>query len=78
MSRRKKRGSPHSCGLPRVAGYRIMTPTGCASLLPKNRCEQSFAFGLLFSVRALGNCRHLARLFAVSTTHDLVQVLASE
>ena len=64
--------SPHSCELPRSSSYRIAAPTGTTPLLPKDRSEQALAFGLFFSVGTLGNRCHLTRLFAVSTTHDLV------
>lgn len=68
----QKWGSPHFCGLPRTSNYRITVPPGAAPLLPKDRGEQAFSFGLLLSVRALGSCRHLPWLFAASTAHDLV------
>lgn len=53
--------SSHYCALSRTV-----------PLLPKDRCKQPLAFGLFFSVGTLGNRCHLTRLFAVSTTHDLV------
>ena len=68
----QKRGGPHFCEAPRVPGYRVIRPTSTAPLLPKNRCEQSFAFGLFLSVGTLGSCCHLTRLLAASTAHDLV------
>ena len=73
LSPHKKRGNPHSCELPRTPGHHVTATTGTIPLLPKDRSEQSLALGLLLSAGTLGHCRHLARLLAASTAHDLVQ-----
>lgn len=73
LSPHKKRGSPHSCELPRTPGHHVTATTGTIPLLPKDRSEQSLALGLFLSVRTLGRRCHLTRLFTASTAHDLVQ-----
>ena len=65
-------GSPHSRELPHTSGFHATAPTDTAPLLPKDRSEQAFAFGLLLSVGTLDRCRHLMRLLAASAAHDLV------
>lgn len=68
----QKRGSPHSCELPRAPGYRVIRLTSATPLLTKYRAKQTLAFGLFLSVGALGHRCHLTRLLAASTAYDLV------